>query len=337
MILDPYTGEIAALCGGTGAKTINFGTNRATQSQRPPGSSIKPIAVYGPAMELGLITQNTLVNDSSSIKLKGTSWYPRNSGGGNYGVITIRRGLQSSLNTVSAQILDKLTPQVSFQFLKEKLGVTSLIDADCDYAPLSLGQLTNGITVREMAQAYSAFVNDGTFTYARTFNYVTDSAGNVVLENPARTITAFKQNVAWNITDMLFNAVNAGTGTEARLSNMPVAGKTGTTTADYDRWFVGFTPYYVAAVWTGYDTNEKIVAYGNPAAQIWRNVMSQVHANLPYKAFPTPEIGKPTGIFGNLVISTPTPSPTATPTPESTAPPPDNPPPPDAPQEGGTP
>ena len=188
-----------------------------------------------------------------------------------------------------------------------------------------------------MAQAYSAFVNDGTFTYSRTFNYVTDSAGNVVLENPARTITAFKQNVAWNMTDMLFNAVNAGTGTEARLSNMPVGGKTGTTTADYDRWFVGFTPYYVAAVWTGYDTNEKIVAYGNPAAQIWRNVMSQVHANLPYKAFPTPEIGKPTGIFGNLVISTPTPSPTATPTPEATAPPPDNPPPPDAPQEVGTP
>lgn len=335
VILDPYTGEIAALSGGTGTKSINFGTNRATQSQRPPGSSIKPIAVYGPAMELGLITQNTLVNDSSSIKLKGTSWYPRNSGGGNYGVITIRRGLQSSLNTVSAQILDKLTPQVSFQFLKEKLGVTSLIDADCDYAPLSLGQLTNGITVREMAQAYSAFVNDGTFTYARTFNYVTDSAGNVVLENPARTITAFKQNVAWNMADMLFNAVNAGTGTEARLSNMPVGGKTGTTTADYDRWFVGFTPYYVAAVWTGYDTNEKIVAYGNPAAQIWRSVMSEVHANLPYKAFPTPEIGRPTGIFGNLVISTPTPSPTATPTPEATAPP--DAPPPDAPQEGGTP
>ena len=319
VIVDPYTGEIPALCGGTGAKTINFGTNRATQSQRPPGSSIKPIATYGPAMELGLITQNTLVNDSSSIKLKGTSWYPRNSGGGNSGVITIRRALQRSLNTVSAQILDKLTPQVSFQFLKEKLGVTSLVDADCDYAPLSLGQLTNGITVREMAQAYSAFVNDGTFTYSRTFNYVTDSAGNVVLENPARTITAFKQNVAWNMTDMLFNAVNAGTGTEARLSNMPVAGKTGTTTADFDRWFVGFTPYYVAAVWTGYDTNEKIVVYGNPAAQIWHDVMGPIHANLPYKSFPTPEIGKPTGIFGNLSVSTPkpsaTPSPSASPAP----------------------
>ena len=128
---------------------------------------------------------------------------------------------------------------------------------------------------------------------------------------------------------MLFNAVNAGTGTEARLSNMPVAGKTGTTTADCDRWFVGFTPYYVAAVWTGYDTPEKISCYGNPAAQIWRSVMAPIHADLPYKAFPTPEIGRPTGIFGNLVISTPTPSPTPTPTAAPTAAPkPTDPPPP---------
>ena len=109
VIMDPYTGEIKGLSGGTGEKTINFGTNRATQSKRPPGSSIKPIATYGPAMELGLITQYTQVNDAADIKLTGTSWYPKNSGGGNYGVITIREALQRSLNTVSAQILDKLT------------------------------------------------------------------------------------------------------------------------------------------------------------------------------------------------------------------------------------
>lgn len=300
VILDPYTGEIKGLSGGTGAKTINFGLNRATQAKRPPGSSFKPIAVYGPAMELGLITQYTQVNDSPKIKLSGTSWYPSNSGGGNYGVITIREGLQRSLNTVSAQILDKLTPRASYEFLKGKLGVTSMIDADCDYAPLALGQLTNGITVREMAQAYSAFVNDGIFTYSRTYNYITDSAGNVVLENPARTIVAYKANTAWNMTDMLCNAVNAGTGTEARLSNMPVAGKTGTTTANRDRYFVGFTPYYVAAVWTGYDTPENMNFSGNPAAQIWKLVMAPIHENLEYKAFPQPTIGSPTGIFGDM-------------------------------------
>ena len=300
VIMDPYTGEIKGMSGGTGKKTINFGTNRATQSKRPPGSSIKPIATYGPAMELGLITQYTQVNDAADIKLSGTSWYPKNSGGGNYGVITIREGLQRSLNTVSAQILDKLTPRASFEFLKTKLGVTSMIDADCDYAPLALGQLTNGITVREMAQAYSAFVNDGIFTYSRTYNYITDSAGNVVLENPARTIVAFKANTAWNMTDMLYNAVNAGTGTEARLSNMPVAGKTGTTTANRDRYFVGYTPYYVAAVWTGYDTPEYMNFSGNPAAQIWKLIMAPIHEGLEYKAFPTPTIGAPTGIFGDM-------------------------------------
>ena len=203
VIMDPYTGEIKGLSGGTGEKTINFGTNRATQSKRPPGSSIKPIATYGPAMELGLITQYTQVNDAADIKLTGTSWYPKNSGGGNYGVITIREALQRSLNTVSAQILDKLTPRASYEFLKDKLGVTSLAESDCDYAPLALGQLTNGITVREMTQAYSAFVNDGVFTYGRTYSYVKDSSGEIVLENPARTIVAFKANTAWNMADML--------------------------------------------------------------------------------------------------------------------------------------
>ena len=259
-------------------------------------------------MELGLITQNTKVSDSPYAKLSGKpDWLPKNSGGGYSGTITIRTALQRSLNTVSAQILDKLTPQTSFEFLKEKLGVTSLVDADCDYAPLSLGQLTNGITVREMAQAYSAFVNDGVFTYSRTYSYVTDSDGNVVLENPARTITAFQPNTAWNMADMLYNAVNAGTGSEARLSNMPVGGKTGTTSDNWDRWFVGFTPYYVAAVWTGYDMPEVMNFAGNPASQIWRLVMAPIHENLAYKDFPTPDVGQPTGIFGTFPVPTPPP------------------------------
>ena len=299
VIMDPYTGEIKGLSGGTGEKTINFGTNRATQSKRPPGS-LKPIATYGPAMELGLITQYTQVNDAPDIKLTGTSWYPKNSGGGNYGVITIREALQRSLNTVSAQILDKLTPRASYEFLKDKLGVTSLAESDCDYAPLALGQLTNGITVREMTQAYSAFVNDGVFTYGRTYSYVKDSSGEIVLENPARTIVALKANTAWNMADMLCNAVNSGTGSEARLSGMPVGGKTGTTTNNCDRWFVGFTPYYVGAVWTGYDMPEYMNFSGNPAAQIWKLVMEPIHKDLATKSFPTPNVGTPTGIFGDF-------------------------------------
>jgi penicillin-binding protein 1A len=302
VIMDPTDGSIVALSGGTGKKTKNFVLNRATGTKRPPGSSIKPIAVYGPAVEYGLITPSTLILDApaSIIHLSGTSWYPKNSGGGtSNAVITIAEGLRRSLNTVSAQILDKLTPQASYEFLINKLGVKSLTEADCNYAPLALGQLTNGITVREMAAAYCALDNDGTFTYSRTYTKVTDAQGNIVLDNQPSTIQAFSSNTAHTMTYMLQNAAQYGTGSEAYLGDtMPVAGKTGTTTADRDRWFCGYTPYYVAAVWTGYDTPASMGFSGNPAAQIWKKVMSSVSEGMTYKSFPSATLGGPTGIFG---------------------------------------
>ena len=293
VVMDPYDGRILGIAGGVGEKTINFGLNRATGTYRSPGSSIKPIASYGPAVDLGLITPDTLVLDQNNISLRGTSWFPQNDGGQNYGLVTIYTALQYSLNTVAAQIV-----QVSFQFLKEKLGVTSLIDADCDYAPLSLGQLTNGITVREMAQAYCAFVNDGIFTYGRSYSMVSDKEGNVVIDNVPNTIQAFKPNTAYTMTYMMQNGVEHGTGTEAALWTVPVAGKTGTSGDYKDRWFVGCTPYYVAAVWTGFDTPEIIHVGGNPASQIFRKVMGPVHEGLGWKSFPYPQLGGNTGIFG---------------------------------------
>ena len=302
VIIDPYTGDIVALSGGTGEKEANFILNRATDTTRPPGSSIKPLSAYGPAMELGLITQNTLVNDSANIRLSGTSWYPRNSGGGNRGVVTIKQALVSSLNTVAAQIIDKLTPETSYEFLTEKLGFTTLTEDDRNYAPLALGQFTNGATVREMAQAYTALANDGIYTESRTYTLVTDMDGNVIIDNESESSVAFSANTAWNITDMLSAAVSYGTGTEAKLSGMSTAGKTGTTTDDKDRWFVGYTPYYVAAVWTGYDTPAAMRFSGNPAAQIWKKVMTAVHEGLEDKAFPEPTIGSPTGIFNNTIV-----------------------------------
>ena len=298
VIMNPYDGSIVALSGGVGEKTLNYGLNRATGTQRPAGSSIKPIASYGPAVEAGLITPNTVVNDSPSIRLSGTSWYPSNDGGGNMGVVTIYQALQYSLNTVAAQIIDKLTPQRAYDFLVTRLGVTSLVPDDASYAPMALGQLTNGITVREMAQAYGAFVNDGIFTYSRTYSMLTDAKGNVVIDNSPKTIVAFSPNTAYVMSYMLKNAAAAGTGTEANFWSMPVAGKTGTTTDYKDRWFVGYTPYYVAAVWTGFDIPERIYTSGNPAAQLWRKVMAPIHEGLEYKDFPWPYIGENTGIFG---------------------------------------
>ena len=298
VVMDPYNGKVVALSGGVGQKSINFGLNRATDSQRSPGSSFKPIASYGPATELGYITPSTLVNDSANISLVGTDWYPSNDGGGNYGILTIFEALQYSLNTVAAQIVDKLGPETCYNYLINKLGVTSLVPDDCSYAPMALGQLTNGITVREMAAAYCSFVNDGVFTYSRTYSKVLDKDGNVVIDNSPSTIQAFSENTAHIMTYMLENAVENGTGTEADLHNMPVAGKTGTSGEYMDRWFVGCTPYYVAAVWTGYDTPSKINVSGNPAARLWKSVMRPVHEGLDYKSFTYPMLGGNTGVFG---------------------------------------
>ena len=300
VIIDQYTGEIKALSGGTGKKTISYGLNRATDTTRPPGSSIKPISVYGPAVEYGLISPSTLVLDADEthVQLAHTTWYPKNSPNTYDGVISILTALQKSKNTVAAQIMDKLTPTASLEFLRSRLGVTSLIDADADYAAMSLGEPHYGITVREMAQAYTALANDGTFTYARSYSMVKDRTGKIILDNQPKTIQAFSQETARTMTYMLNNAATYGTGSESRLSNMPVAGKTGTTTANRDRWFCGYTPYYTCAVWTGYDAPEYMSFSGNPATQIWQKVMSAVHEGLEYKDFNISYGGQATGIFG---------------------------------------
>ena len=300
VIMNPYDGSILGISGGVGEKEINFGLNRATGTYRSPGSSFKPIASYGPAVDLGLITPDTLVMDSQGISLKGTSWFPQNDGGSSFGLVTIYSALQYSLNTVAAQIVDKLPmgPQTSYDYLTTRLGVTSLVPADCDYAPMALGQLTNGISVKEMCQAYCAFVNDGVFTYGRSYSMVTDSEGEIVIDNSPNTIQAFKPNTAYVMTYMMQNGVEHGTGSEAALWSMPVAGKTGTSGNYMDRWFVGCTPYYVAAVWTGFDMPAVIQAgSSNPAARLWRRVMAPLHEGLEYTSFPYPQLGPNTGIF----------------------------------------
>jgi penicillin-binding protein 1A len=310
VIMNPYDGRILALCGGVGFKTRNFPLNRAVPKSvngfdyggatRSPGSSIKPIASYGPAVDLGLITPATYVNDSPGIRLRGTGWYPHNDSYQNYGVITIEQGMMWSLNTVAAQIVDILPggPQTSYDYLTERLGVTSLVPDDISYAPMALGQLTYGISVREMCQAYCAFVNDGVFTYSRTYSKVTDAKGHPVLDNSPRTIQAFQPNAAYTMTYMLRKNVEEGIAGEARLWTVPVGGKTGTSGDAKDRWFAGVTPYCVAVVWTGYDIPESISIGGNPAAQLWRKVMSKVLEGYPWKDFTWPYLGENTGVFG---------------------------------------
>lgn len=288
VIIDPYTGNIVAMSGGVGEKTGNRLFNMATQSERPPGSSIKPIAVYAPAMDLGLITPDTRFKDDEDVTLTGTTWMPYNDNRAYNGVVTVREALRRSINTISAQILDLLTPAVSFNFMVDKLHFTTLDVYDADYAPLSLGQLTYGATVREMATAYSIFPNQGVYTSSSTYTHITDTDDNMIFDNNPTTNVAISEVTAYWITNLLQEAATSGTGYEARLSNMATAGKTGTTSDKKDRWFCGFTPYYVAAVWTGYEIPEVIRVSGNPAAQLWKKVMTLIHEDLENKSFTVP-------------------------------------------------
>ncbi|MCI9469084.1 MAG: hypothetical protein HFG45_07280 [Oscillospiraceae bacterium] len=329
MVMEPTTGEVVAMSGGTGVKEANFILNRATGALRTPGSAFKPLASYGPAMEYGLITSSTEINDSADIKLSGTSWYPHNTPDRYDGWITIQYALAQSKNTAAAQIIDKLTPQTAYDFVTTRLGFTSLIPEDADYVAMALGDMHYGVTVREMTQAYCAFMNEGTFTYSRTYTKVVDPTGSVVLDNSPETVQAFSTATANNMVALLRNNVTGGIAGAARLNNMPSAGKTGTASNNKNRYFAGFTPYYTAAVWTGYDENQTMSFSGNPALDIWKAVMNNITVNkgLEYKELPTGSYQKPTGIFGSKeddVEPTPTPTPSAEPstTPEPTPTPP---------------
>lgn len=290
VVIDPYTGDIVGLEGGVGEKNVARGLNWATSSlgRRPPGSSIKPIAVYAPAIDHELVSPNTYLLDSDYVELDGTDWLPKNDGGQTNGWVTIRQGVVKSLNIISAQVLDKLTPAVSYQFLTDDLQM-NLETADCDYSPLATGQLTIGTTAREMASAYTIFPSGGSFRRGQTFSLIKDSNGETVFENNASPTPAITEKTAYWMTDILQDAVKNGTGRGARLSSMPCAGKTGTTTDAKDRWFVGYTPYYVGAVWTGFSHPAKINISGNPAANVWKQVMESIHKDLPYKEFSVPE------------------------------------------------
>ncbi|MCL2202170.1 MAG: penicillin-binding transpeptidase domain-containing protein, partial [Oscillospiraceae bacterium] len=290
VIADPHTGAIRALSGGTGTKSSNMLFNRATMARRPPGSALKPVSVFAPAIEMGHITPNTRYNDTYNTELRGTNWFPRNADRTHRGIVDVRTALRLSLNTVPAIILDEITPTAGFNFMRDALGF-ELSPADEDYAPLAAGQLTNGATVREMASAFTTFPNGGERMELRTYSRIYRRNGEIFLDNPPRGVQAMSENNANMMTSMLIDAVTNGTGGLANIGGgMPTAGKTGTSTDSMDRWFVGFTPHYVAAVWTGFDRPTRMRSEGNPAARIFRSVMAPIHADLPSAQFTQPTI-----------------------------------------------
>ena len=286
ILIDNETGDIVAMAGGVGEKQGNLTLNRATQSTLSPGSSIKPLTVYSPAIELGVITPGSAYEDSPYMKINGKNW-PQNDNRRYSGWMLVNEGLSKSLNTIAVKVLADLTPEASFAFAKERYELNSLVESverngttytDISLAPLGMGQLTYGLTVREMATAYASFPNGGVYRKARTYTRVEDSEGNLVLDNPQQSHVAISKHTAWYMVYMLSNAVQSGTGTAARITGVPIAGKTGTTSSNKDRWFSGFTPKYTATVWCGYDDPEEIrlVKSTNPAIVMWRAVLSSI-------------------------------------------------------------
>ncbi len=297
IINDPYKGHVLAMSGPRGEKTGNLLFNFTTQAKRQPGSSIKPVSVYSPAFDLGIITPATVFDDSP-FKLEGGRAWPKNSPVGYDGRISILNAVTKSKNTVAVKVTDALSPQRSFDFARDKMGL-SLEDAytnsrgeifsDIGLAQLALGGLTKGVTVEEMASAYGAFVNKGVRLKCTTYSRVEDADGNLVFNNEPEATVAIKEKTAYYMTNCLINAVQKGTGSRARMDNMPVAGKTGTTTKDYDRWFAGYTPYYVGVAWFGYDPQRRLSGYSsNPALHMWKQVMDKVHEGLDRREFEAP-------------------------------------------------
>ena len=300
VIIDNKTGDVVAVAGGVGEKQGSLILNRATQSYLSPGSTIKPVSVYAPALELGLITPATVMDDTPYSFTDARHW-PKNSDSVYRGLMNINEAVGLSINTIPVKLVAQMTPEYSFEFAKEKMGLSTLVSSyvnaagdtfsDVDLAPLAMGGLTRGVTVKAMAQAYATFANEGVYREARTYTKVVDSDGKVVLDNTQQSHVAMKDMTAWYITYMLENTVESGTGTAAQIANMTVAGKTGTTTSDFDRWFAGYTPYYTGVVWCGYDDPEEVVltdSSTNPAIVLWQKVMEQVHDGLANKEFNKP-------------------------------------------------
>ena len=286
IVIDNETGDIVAMAGGVGEKEGNLTWNRATMSTLSPGSSIKPLTVYGPALALGIITPGSAYEDSPYMKLGGKDW-PQNDNRKYSGWMLVNNGLAQSLNTIAVKVLADVTPEVSFQFAREQFCLTSLVEheeingtdfTDMDLAPLGMGQLTHGLTVREMATAYASFPNSGVYRKARTYTRVEDAEGNVILDNTQQSHEAMNSHAAWYMVYMLRYAVQYGTGTAAQISGVQVAGKTGTTTSNRDRWFSGFTPKYTATVWCGFDDPEEVrlVNSTNPSVVMWKSVMTKL-------------------------------------------------------------
>lgn len=310
-IQDQATGHVVAMVGGRGTKTASRTLNRATDTTRQPGSTFKVLAAYAPALDSAGMTLATVQNDAPYTYEGGTpvnNWYKEYKG-----ICSLRYGIEQSLNIVTVKTLTQITPQLGFDYLLD-FGFTTLVEkreVDTEDGTkiftditqsLALGGLTDGVTNMELNAAYAAIANGGTYIKPTLFTKILDHDGNVLIDNTSpESRQVIKESTAFLLTDAMVDVVTKGTGGAVNFGgDIAIAGKTGTTTDDKDVWFAGFSPYYTATTWTGYDNNIKMRTASERALSktMWRKVMAQIHENLPAASFK-----KPGGIVTATVCS----------------------------------
>ncbi len=285
MTIVDYKGNVKGMVGGIGEKTSNRGWNNATDSIRQPGSTMKPIAAYAPAIEQNLIHYSSIVNDKA---INYNGWTPKNWYGGYWGNISVQYALERSVNTIPVYLVNKLSTKTSFDFLTTKLGITTLNSADMDLSPLGMGGTNGGITSIESAAAYAIFGNGGLYYEPTLYTKVLDQRDNVILDGTKDGQLVIGSDTATVMNHLLQTVVygSNGTGKGARgyVPKMKIYAKTGTSNNSNDLWFVGGTPYYVGSVWCGY-ANQEEIRNSAIALNMWGSVMSKVHSGLKAKTF----------------------------------------------------
>ncbi len=290
-VMDQTTGYVKAIVGGRGKKNVSLSLNRATDSTRQPGSTFKILSTYAPAIDTMGYTLATTIVDEPYSYANGRpvkNWYS-----GYRGTVTVRKAIADSMNICAVKTLTEITPQLGYDYLCN-MGITTLVDnrvesdgsvsTDIQQA-LALGGITDGVTNLEMTAAYASIANMGTYTKPVFYSQVIDSNGRVILDNTTPTThTALKSSTACLLTQGMTSVVTEGTGTACQLDDdMPVSGKTGTTSSNYDLWFCGYTPYLTASIWTGYDENKTLSGDQTYHEKLWSKIMSQIDEVKNYK------------------------------------------------------
>lgn len=295
VVIDQHTGHVKALVGGRGEKKGSLTLNRATESKRQPGSTFKVLAAYLPAIDTAGFTLASVQDDIPTIMPGMKKIWPKNYYKTFKGYSTVRQGIMYSMNVITVKTLSDIGVQVGFDYLLQ-LGFTTLVEREerngkiftDKVLPLALGGLSDGVTILELTAAYAAIANNGVYIEPTFYNKVLDYEGKIVLEKEPVTRPVMKETTSFLLTDALVDTVKAGTAKAVNFKTQPIAAKTGTTSDDKDLLLAGYTPYYTAVVWEGYDQPQELY-YGRGYHKLmWKNVMAKIHEGLPRKEFVRP-------------------------------------------------